>query len=586
VNSNEENLGRYLADRYGAYLAELPDKEWMGAYQRLCERTKQIASKLKGEGREQLVQACSQVPEAGGLDNYMRELWYERDNGVASLRQGGVSLQMFEQMMADVAFWKVVSQGIALAREPAAADPADAYQTAVDWMRGFAASRQIRAFHALINRFFATCLPGVTSTIVAEGHFRALVTQLDTAAVAELQGDWLRVNQKLIDLLNAGLAGRTLNDDSVFRRSIFFWWLYENMAGGYEDPQVIFYGSPGTGKTWKATRIAKARIAAWAQDHAMSARDGTAVQWHAGGPEETLLTLVQFHPSFGYEEFVEGIRPSGSDEGRIQLRLSDGVFKEFCRRAARWEIEFWRDTGGALTEETPVAAILDRQMSRRETWQFMLSQPPEAKIVDHLPPYFFVIDEVNRAELSRVLGELMFALEYRGAANKIKTQYSTLVRSDTDPGAFLVHGDTNYFFVPFNIFVFGTMNTIDRSVESFDFALRRRFRWVNVEPDPMAARHILEKRGFEETTVKRAVGSLVRLNEMIGKTPFLGPDYRIGHAYMERLSKYDGPGGATGALAFLWENHLKPLLQEYLRGRGREPMAKQLEPFQKAFLGG
>src|SRR6266511_2609270 len=98
VNANEENLGRYLVDRYVAYLAELPDKEWMSIYQRLCERTKQIASKLNGEGREQLVQACSQVPEAGGLDNYMRELWYERDNGVASLRQGGVSLQIFEQM--------------------------------------------------------------------------------------------------------------------------------------------------------------------------------------------------------------------------------------------------------------------------------------------------------------------------------------------------------------------------------------------------------------------------------------------------------------------------------------------------------
>jgi 5-methylcytosine-specific restriction protein B len=220
-------------------------------------------------------------------------------------------------------------------------------------------------------------------------------------------------------------------------------------------------------------------------------------------------------------------------------------------------------------------------------WRFLAHSVVNAseKVVDHLPPYFFVIDEINRAELSRTFGELMYALEYRGAAHRIKTQYSSLVRTKEDAGAFLFDGRSNYFFVPFNVFVYGTMNTIDRSVESFDFALRRRFRWVQVTPDLMAAREIMEAHGVEDATAIRAVEGLGRLNEGISADRYLGPDFCVGHAYMKHLSEYDGPGGPRAALEFLWRSRLEPLIQEYLRSTGRPDTNQRVVLFRQAFLG-
>ncbi|MFH4238343.1 AAA family ATPase, partial [Acinetobacter baumannii] len=86
-----------------------------------------------------------------------------------------------------------------------------------------------------------------------------------------------------------------------------------------------------------------------------------------------------------------------------------------------------------------------------------------------IPPFFFIIDEINRAELSRVFGELMYCLEYRGVKGSVKTQYANL---NTKKTGILELGQTYQFFIPTNIYLIGTMNTIDRSVESFDFALR------------------------------------------------------------------------------------------------------------------
>ncbi len=129
-----------------------------------------------------------------------------------------------------------------------------------------------------------------------------------------------------------------------------------------------------------------------------------------------------------------------------------------------------------LTLSTTIGHDLQNAQDQ-QLWHFLDGHPPGDLLTDHLPPFYFIIDEINRAELSRVLGEIMFALEYRGAEYKIRTQYSSLISAPDDPASFLFSEGTDHFFIPHNLRLIGTMNVIDRSVESFDFALRRRFRW-------------------------------------------------------------------------------------------------------------
>ena len=159
-----------------------------------------------------------------------------------------------------------------------------------------------------------------------------------------------------------------------------------------------------------------------------------------------------------------------------------------------------------------------------------------------------------------------------------------LVNSATDQGAFLFEKGQNYFFVPHNIYIIGTMNVIDRSVEAFDFALRRRFRWIELKFDKMALRQILHT--WDDSELDELIGSFEELNSAIAEEAYLGPDYRIGHAYAKFILDYSGAGGTNSALNFLWWNHLEPLLKEYLRGRGRaDAVQEKIEAFRGKFMG-
>jgi 5-methylcytosine-specific restriction enzyme B len=436
------------------------------------------------------------------------------------------------------------------------------------WMERFCNTQNANRFPAVINRLFAGCFPGRVSTFAAAAKFSELLSNLAANGVQPVPGDgWVEQNLNLLHTLNVGMDAQQLQGDDRYHRSMLFWWLYET-GGGWQEPQIVYYGSPGTGKTWKAKELADKRIKAWREAHP--------------GINEGEYRLIQFHPSFAYEDFIEGIRPSGTATGQLQLSLVDGVFKQFCRRAGRWEIEFYKKKATPLTATTTIAELpndLDPNL-----WQFTIGFPAGEKIVDHLPPYVFVIDEINRAELSRVLGEVMYSLEYRGCEGKLQTQYSGLVRAASDSGAFFFDNNANYFFVPQNIFVVGTMNVIDRSVEAFDFALRRRFRWIELEFDQAAIREMLADWG--EDAIARIIRRFQSLNESIEAEPYLGRDYRIGHAYAKFLIDYSGPGGTTEALRFLWRNHLEPLIKEYLRGVGRAARTdEKIEGFRSKFLG-
>ena len=181
-------------------------------------------------------------------------------------------------------------------------------------------------------------------------------------------------------------------------------------------------------------------------------------------------------------------------------------------------------------------------------------------------PYVFIIDEINRGEASKIFGELFFAIDpgYRGKKDiMVKTQYQNLV-PEKDVFA-------EGFYVPKNVYILATMNDIDRSVESMDFAMRRRFTWIEVSPDDTA--FMLDNQIPSWATEAKA--AMKRLNEKIKEEDGLGAAYMIGPAYFLKLRDY------KGNLDSLWNMNLEPLLKEYLRGfRNAKTI---LERFRKAY---
>lgn len=230
------------------------------------------------------------------------------------------------------------------------------------------------------------------------------------------------------------------------------------------------------------------------------------------------IDFIQFHPSMDYTDFVEGLRPIKDDKGQIGFERRDGIFKAFCKKA------------------------LENQEN-----------------------FVFIIDEINRGDISKIFGELFFAIDpsYRGEKGKITTQYQNLVESDD-----LYAGG---FYIPENVYIIGTMNDIDRGVESMDFAIRRRFTWIEVNPDDTQS--MLDS-GIPEyaADAKERMGAL---NKVIFTNPSLGKAYQIGAAYFLRLNELNGDFDA------LWAYHLEPLLREYLRG---DPRAEEfLDEMKKAY---
>jgi DNA polymerase III delta prime subunit len=243
------------------------------------------------------------------------------------------------------------------------------------------------------------------------------------------------------------------------------------------NKNVIFTGAPGTGKTYLAKEIAKKIV--------------------GHNNANSNIAFVQFHPSYDYTDFVEGLRPVDKGNMQIGFELKMGIFKTFCQKA----------------EENPAQKFV------------------------------FIIDEINRGEISKIFGELFFSIDpgYRGTKGTVKTQYSNLIPKDN-----IFY---NGFFVPENVYIIGTMNDIDHSVENFDFAMRRRFTWIEISAEESA-----ENMKLSNKVRKR----MFSLNDAISETEGLNSSYHIGGAYFLKLQSDD--------YEQLWDYHLAPLLREYLRG--------------------
>lgn len=436
---------------------------------------------------------------------------------------------------------------------------------------------------------------------------------------------------------------------------------------------LILTGAPGTGKTYLAKQIAEQLIL-----------DGNEDEEKRKNKMNEQFDFVQFHPSYDYTDFVEGLRPKQYN-GNVGFELKDGVFKEFCAKAIRnfedskktqqvliaqqsfedkynmiinkindgsitkfdlkttgtmevvdvsnrnsiilrfagtttnrtYTVSFKRIS--ILSESFPDVASLDKMNNIYDSIQGVIkgcnasaywavlreiykqceqesSQRNEKKELQQEvkeKPYVFIIDEINRGEISKIFGELFFSIDpgYRGTDGKVRTQYANMQKEEANDfdDALGITDPENYghFFVPENVYIIGTMNDIDRSVESMDFAFRRRFAFKEITAEE--SKQMLDSEnawGKDENGNSRkpnqvdidiikskmdAINNVIwpKVKEDVKdedkSIEGLSSAYHIGASYFLKLVNYKNTDGSYD-YDQLWENHLEGLLLEYMRG--------------------
>ena len=259
------------------------------------------------------------------------------------------------------------------------------------------------------------------------------------------------------------------------------------------------------------------------------------------GTEPVKGIILSGGPASVYEENAPTVDKAIFDLGLPILGICYGMQLITHLNGGKVEKADSREFGKAILEVINGENPLFKEIKKEGLKEVKTNVAPE-----ELKKYIFIIDEINRGEISKILGELFFSIDpgYRGKSGEVATQYSNM------------HDDPDEkFYIPENVYIIGTMNDIDRSVDSFDFAMRRRFRFVEVKAKE--TQDMLES--LENEALKsKAVERMDRLNAEILKVDDLNENYQIGASYFLKLK--------TLSFEELWTDYLKPLLQDYVRG--------------------
>lgn len=442
-----------------------------------------------------------------------------------------------------------------------------------------------------------------------------------TEMINELKGPLYDLYCKIFQIKNARSNGMQLiNDIADLLKA---------------NKNVILTGAPGTGKTYLAKQLSCQIIFG-----KISTPEEIEQNIILKTQFNNQCSFVQFHPSYDYSDFVEGLRPTPPDEnGNVGFARQDGIFKSFCRKAiqstlANGQDNFessWQQLVNSLNEKdfinvpnlsgkgefeielneygTGLASrtYASADEKAKHNWigghSKFFSRDQLYKVYQGLPgvpngghdnyrkavinllkkdyglleykagiqnngekqKFVFIIDEINRGDIAKIFGELFFALDpgYRGEQGRVETQYTNLI----DENDIFKSG----FYIPKNVYIIGTMNDIDRNVESMDFAIRRRFTWMEIKPENNLGMWDDPNHGIIEYK-DNATKYMNAINNKISTIHGLGKAYQLGASYFLKLREYKGDFGK------LWEYHIQPLLNEYLRGLpNAETEMKELE---------
>lgn len=246
--------------------------------------------------------------------------------------------------------------------------------------------------------------------------------------------------------------------------------------------------------------------------------------------------FVTFHPSFGYEDFIEGLRPVTDEDGRISYKIDEGILKKISYDA----FNILLNRAGidkSWKESTDIPELYAEEKAQ------LIKLAPEV-------PFYLIIDEINRGDIPRIFGELITLLE----ADKRYCTENELIT--------VLPYSKNKFSIPPNLYIIGTMNTADKSIALVDIALRRRFGFIEMMPDYDVLRRILRSEEKEiQDVFDLSISVLKNVNHKILKN--YDRDHQIGQSYLIKLKNSESRLDAIENLCFIWYYEILPLMQEY-----------------------
>lgn len=350
---------------------------------------------------------------------------------------------------------------------------------------------------ALLHRIAYALFPNKFCNTLTDGSLNELLELLPINKIFDNQyrkaASWYEKSFHLRSILNETEPG--IGDYS--------WHLYDWLKNMHDlkdaftnsNKAIILYGVPGTGKTYMAQNTIKALIHEEHQE--MNTEEIEDSKYY---------NVVQFHPNYTYEDFIGGISPVLDEKANnVSYEYKKGIFSQICENARK-----------------------ERDKS-----------------------FYLLIDEINRADLSAVFGELLYALEYRDKPIHLGNSKEK-------------------FIVPSNVCIIGTMNNLDKSLVNFDLALRRRFRFKKLGVNLNSLYDMLADK-YTPEAIEKYIAACSQLNSSLAKGLKLDAEYQIGQAYFGKVKEFESEKGqklsalSKRALQKVWEFYIEPLItEEYL----------------------